>query len=95
VVSAGFSTTVLPQASAGASFHAGHEKREIPRDHLPGHADADWGLLAGKGIRNLICPTGVVEEVCRCERDVHIAAFADGFASVHAFYYSEVPCFFL
>ena len=36
---AGFSTTVLPQISAGASFHAGNRAREIPRRDQAHHAD--------------------------------------------------------
>ena len=39
VVSAGFSTTVLPAASAGRDFPDRHHQRVVPRRHLADHAD--------------------------------------------------------
>jgi hypothetical protein len=39
VCSAGFSTTQLPAASAGASFHDRHEQREVPGDDLADDAE--------------------------------------------------------
>ena len=39
VNSAGFSTTVLPAASAGRDLPGQHQQREIPRNDLPADAD--------------------------------------------------------
>ena len=46
VVSAGFSTTVLPAASAGPNLPDRHHQRVVPRRDLPDHADR---LAAGEG----------------------------------------------
>jgi hypothetical protein len=47
VYSAGFSTTVLPAASAGATFQASISSGKVPRDDLAANADR---LVAGNSL---------------------------------------------
>jgi hypothetical protein len=81
VVSAGLRTTVLPQASAGAIFHASMSSGKFhgmtcPTTPTAGAAGAQRGIL------QLVGPAGVVEEVRRRERDVDVAALLDRLAVV-------------
>ena len=80
VVSAGFSTTVLPQASAGRDLPGQHQQREVPRDDLAG--DAERRGLAVAGVLQLVGPAGVVEEVRGDDRDVDVARLLDRLAVV-------------
>ena len=72
---------MLPQASAGASFHAA-----ISSGKFHGHDLADdperRDLARDDPVAELVGPAGVVEEVRRRERDVDIARFAQRLAAV-------------
>ena len=62
VVSAGFRTTVLPQASAGASFHAAISSGKFHGMTWPA-TPSGAERPAGERIVELVGPAGVVEEV--------------------------------
>ena len=81
VVSAGFSTHVLPAASAGASFHAAMSRGKFHGMIWPA-TPSGWGFGAEAGVVELVGPAGVVEEVRGGERDVDVAGLADGLAVV-------------
>jgi hypothetical protein len=58
-----------------------HQQREVPRDHLPGHAQRlRVGPVARPG--QLVGPAGVVEEVRGDQRDVDVAGLPDRLAVV-------------
>ena len=86
---AGFRTTVLPAASAGAIFQASIKQREVPGDDLRRDAQR-FGRPAGKRELELVCPAGVVQEMRRGQRDVHVPRLLDGFAGVHGLDHSEL-----
>jgi hypothetical protein len=90
----GFQHHGVAAGQRGRDLPRGHEQREVPRDDLPGDANA-LGVLPGEGVAELVGPTGVVEEVRGGERHVHVAAFADGLAAVHAFDHGELAGFLL
>ena len=81
VVSAGFSTTVLPQASAGAIFHASMSSGKF--HGMIWRGDAERPRLAVREcVFELVGPAGVVEEVRRGERHVDVARLLDRLAAV-------------
>ena len=82
VVSAGFSTTVLPHASAGAIFHAAMSSGKFHGMICPATPSGP-ARCAREGVVELVGPTGVVEEVRRGERDVDVARLLDRLAAVH------------
>jgi ParB family chromosome partitioning protein len=58
-----------------------HEQREVPRDDLRGHAERAR-IARGECVLQLVRPAGVVPEVRRSQRHVHVARFPDGLATV-------------
>src|SRR5690348_16135005 len=76
VVSAGLRTTVLPQASAGATFHASMRSGKFQGMIWPARPPVREGVL------ELVRPTRVVEEVGRRERQVDVARLLDRLAAV-------------
>ena len=82
VVSAGLSTTVLPQASAGASFQAAISSGKFHGMIWP-HTPSGARRRAGEGPGQLVGPARVVEEVRGGERDVDVARLRDRLAAVH------------
>jgi len=88
VYSAGFSTTVLPSAIAGATFQAQHQQRKVPRDDLA--ADAERLPVGQLGLHQLR-PAGMVVEMAGDERNVDVAALADRLAVVQRFQHGEQP----
>ena len=89
VVSAGLSTTVLPVASAGASFQAAISSGKFQGMICAGHAErARRGAEAR--VLELVGPAGVVEEVRRRERDVDVARLADRLAVVERLEHREL-----
>ena len=89
VVSAGFSTTVFPAASAGAIFHASIEQREVPRNDLARDAER-LGLAVREGVLELVGPARVVEEVRGREREVDVAGLVDRLAAVQGLEHREL-----
>ena len=82
VVSAGLSTTVLPIASAGASFHASISSGKFHGMTWPD--DAERRDLPARGdVVELVGPAGVVEEMRGGHRHVEVARFLDRLAAVH------------
>ena len=71
VVSAGFRTTVFPQASAGAIFHASMSNGKFQGMICAATPSGLGG--ARKGVPELVGPARVVEEVRGGERDVDVA----------------------
>ncbi len=88
VYSAGFRTTQLPIASAGAIFHDEHQQREIPRHDLADHAER---RIVGKLAVLQLRPAGVMQEVSRDQRHVDVARLADRLAVVQRFEHGEQP----
>ncbi len=89
VVSAGLSTTVLPQASAGRDLPRGHQQREVPRDDLAGHAERAR-VGAEPRVAELVRPARVVEEVRRRGRHVDVAGLLDRLAVVQALQHGQL-----
>ena len=81
VVSAGFSTTVLPQASAGASFHAAISSGKFQGMTCPA-TPSGRGLRPGKRVLELVGPARVVKEMRRGQGHVDIARLANRLAAV-------------
>ena len=90
VVSAGFSTTVLPHASAGAIFHASISSGKFHGMTCAGDADR---LRVGAETRvpELVGPARVVEEVRRDQRDVDVARLPDRLAVVDRLQHRQLP----
>ena len=72
----------VPAREGGGELPRRHEQGEVPRDHLPADTDG-LRFRAAERVLEFVTPPGVVEEVSRDERDVHIPAFLDGLAVVH------------
>ena len=89
VVSAGFSTTVLPQASAGAIFHASISSGKFHGMTWPA-TPSGCGVRAEAGVLELVGPAGVVEEVRRDQRDVDVARLLDRLAVVERLQHGEL-----
>ena len=89
---AGLMTTVLPAASAGATFHANISSGKFHGMIWPTTPHACVvGKLGFKKLR----PTGVVIEMARDEGNIDVAALADGLAVVHGFENGETAGMFL
>ena len=67
-------------------FPGQHEQREIPGNDLPD--DAARGV-SGKFLMQQLRPAGMVIEVADDERNIDIAALANGLAVVHGFEHGE------
>ena len=67
---------------SGRDFPRQHEQRKIPGNDL---ADDAAGFITGKFAGEKLGPAGVMVEVAGNERNINIAAFADGFAVVERF----------
>ena len=87
--SAGFSTTLLPVASAGASFHEAIMQREVPGDNRPDDAerlahDGDVGVVPGRRdlVVHLVDRLAVPRDAFRRERHVDVSGIADRLAHV-------------
>ena len=87
VVSAGLSTTVLPQASAGAIFQASISSGKFQGMTWPATPS---GRGAVAGVLELVGPAGVVEEVRRGDRDVDVAGLLDRLAVVDRLQHGEL-----
>ena len=94
VVSAGLSTTVLPQASAGAIFQASISSGKFHGMTCPA-TPSGRGAGPYPAYSSLSAQPGVVEEVRGHERDVDIAGFADRLAVVERLQHGEFASFFL
>ena len=81
VNSAGFRTTVFPVASAGAIFHASISKGKFQGMIWPTTPQGTYQEILVEELR----PTRVVVEMPRHQRNVDVAALADGLAVVHGF----------
>ena len=89
VVSAGLSTTVLPQASAGAIFQAAISSGKFHGMICPA-TPSGRGVGAEAGVVELVGPAGVVEEVRGREGDVDVARLADRLAVVERLEHGEL-----
>ena len=90
VVSAGFKTTVFPQAKAGAIFHAAMSNGKFHGMICPATPNGR-GFRPGKGILQFIGPTGVVEKVRRHQRQIDIATLPDWLPAVHGLQHRQLP----
>ena len=89
VNSAGFSTTVLPAASAGAIFHASISSGKFQGMIWPDHADRH---LIGGNSRSCNCgPARVMIEMSGGQRHVEIAGLADRLAVVERLQHRKQP----
>ncbi len=94
VVSAGFSTTVFPAASAGAIFHAAISSGKFQGMICPA-TPSGARLRFGKRVLELVRPARVIEKVRRGKRDVDIARLFDRLAAVHRLEHRQCPRLFL
>ena len=81
VVSAGFRTTVLPVASAGAIFHESMRSGKF-QGMICAATPSGRGRAVRERVLELVRPAGVVEEVRRRERQVDVAGLLDRLAAV-------------
>ena len=86
VNSAGFSTTVLPAASAGAIFQASISSGKFHGMIWPTTPTGTW---SGNSRSMQLRPAGMMIEVARRQRHVEIAGFADRLAIVERFQHRE------
>ena len=86
VNSAGFSTTVLPSASAGAIFQASISSGKFHGMIWP---QTPTGTIVGELALQQLRPAGVVIEMARRQRDVDVAGLADRLAVVHRLEHGE------
>ena len=89
VVSAGLSTTVLPQASAGAIFQASMSSGKFHGMTWPA-TPSGRGSGPKPAYSQLVGPAGVVEEVRGDERHVDVAGLADRLAVVERLQHREL-----
>ena len=89
VVSAGLSTTVLPQASAGAIFQASISSGKFHGMTWPA-TPSGRGVGPNPAYSQLVGPARVVEEVRRGQRDVDVARLADRLAVVERLQHGEL-----
>ncbi len=89
VVSAGFSTTVLPQASAGAIFHASISNGKFHGMICPATPSGLWPSIRER-VLELVRPARVVEEVRGGEREVDVAGLLDRLAAVQRLEHGEL-----
>ena len=89
VVSAGFSTTVFPAASAGAIFHASISSGKFHGMICPA-TPSGFGRAVREGVLELVRPARVVEEMRGRERQVDVARLADRLAAVQRLEHGEL-----
>ena len=89
VVSAGLSTTVLPQRERRRDLPGQHQQREVPRDDLAGDAERPRAPVRER-VLELVGPAGVVEEVRGGERQVDVARLLDRLAAVERLEHREL-----
>ena len=92
VNSAGLSTTVLPVARAGAIFQASMSNGKFQGMICPTTPHA---VVSGKFLMQQLGPSGVVIEVPGDQRNIDVAALADGLAVVHGLEHGEAAGMFL
>ncbi len=73
-----------------SNFPGEHKEWEIPRNDLTGNANGT-GIRSEPRVFEFVCPTCVVEEPVRDERDIDIACFLDRLSIVQRFQNSELP----
>ena len=88
VVSAGFSTTVFPAASAGAIFHASISSGKFHGMIWPRRRAASAAVR--ERVLELVGPARVVEEVRGRERQVDVARLLDRLAAVQRLEHGEL-----
>ncbi len=88
VYSAGFSTTVLPAASAGAIFQASISSGKFHGMIWP---QTPTGLRPGKLVRQHLGPARVMIEMPRDQGHVDVARLADRLAVVHRLQHRQEP----
>ena len=88
VNSAGFSTTVLPAASAGAIFHASISSGKFHGMIWP---QTPTGFVPRKLVGDQRGPAGVVVEMARHQRHVDVARLADRLAVVERLQHGKEP----
>jgi len=76
----------------GRDFPRQHEKRKIPGNNL---ADDAAGFVAGELLLEQLRPTSVVVEMPRHQRNVDVAALANGLTVVHGLEDRKKPGMFL
>ena len=89
VVSAGLSTTVFPQASAGATFHASMSSGKFHGMICAGDAERSRPAVR-EGVLELVRPARVVEEVRRGQRQVDVTGLLDRLAAVERLGHGEL-----
>ena len=89
VVSAGLSTTVLPAASAGASFQASISSGKFHGMICPATPSGPRRAVRER-VLELVGPARVVEEVRRGERQVDVARLLDRLAAVQRLEHGEL-----
>ena len=89
VVSAGFSTTVFPQASAGAIFQLAISSGKFQGMIWP-TTPSGRAVMPGTAYSSLSAQPGVVEEVGRGQRHVDVARLADRLAAVDRLEHREL-----
>ena len=94
VVSAGLSTQVFPQASAGASFHAAISNGKFQGMIWPA-TPSGRGVRPGKRVFQFVRPAGVIKKMRGHERQIDVATFLDRFAAIHRFEHGQLARFFL
>src|SRR3990170_1274700 len=80
----------VPSRERRSDLPREHEHREVPRDHLPGHAERPRDAVYER-ILELVRPAGVVEEVRRGERQVDVARLPDRLAAVERLEHTQLP----
>ncbi len=89
VCSAGFRTTQLPAASAGASFQIGHQQREVPGNDLADDAQRLMEMIGdsvmvdfGDAAFLSADDAGIIAPMIDAEREIGIGRLADRLAVV-------------
>ena len=78
----------VPHGERGCDLPREHQKREVPGDDLAGHAKR---LAVRQFVVHQLGHASVVIEMACDERDVYVAAFADGFAVVEGLEHCKEP----
>ena len=77
-----------------SDFPGRHQEREIPRNDLPYHTQR-LRFFPRKGVVQFIRPSGVIEKVCRGQRNIDIATLANWLSAIHRFDDGKLPGSFL
>ena len=86
---AGLRTTRVARGERRGDLPGQHQQREVPRDDL--RRDAERPRVAvGERVFELVRPAGVVPEMRRRERHVHVARLLDGLAAVERLEHREL-----